>query len=698
MEISKIGEILRINTQRVKYNSGFVFYKNNYVSNNYASLKDSTATFYGSVYDEHHRKTYTAMISINLKTRVISNASCDCQNAFTPNLENKICPHMVAIVLKGLEHLKNKNKKTLSKKDVVINPVVKFNISQSRNSNLGADLDIEGIDKSEYYKIFKSYKENYKYHLMPDGSYLDLRDNDLEKIFKLIDVLDLYADLEKIKIPNNKSIFLDSMLEDLNFVSGKKYVDNVIKKYDKLNKNMEIPKNLNATLRDYQVEGFEFLKTLANYGFGGILADEMGLGKTVQTLAFLLSEQNKKSIVVTPTALIYNWKSEFERFTPNIKVALVYGDREKRKKILENREDYDVILTTYGTYKNDIKQYENLEFDYLVIDEAQNIKNPNSDTTKSIKKIKAKSKFALTGTPIENNLLELWSIFDFVMPGYLYTKDKFEKIFVNDDKNIEALKNMIKPFILRRRKKDVIDELPDKIEQKFYVELDKEHKKVYKAFVSLLKRQIVENGADNMTLFANLTKLRMLSISPEVVVKNYRGKNSKLEMLVKIIQSSKNRKILVFSQFTKILGVISDRLKKENISFSYLDGKTDAKRRLELVEDFNEDESKKVFLISLKAGGTGLNLTSASMVIHFDPWFNPAVEDQASDRAHRIGQKNIVDVIKLISKGTVEEKVVAIKEYKKELADDVINTNLENNESIKKLSREEIIDLFENMD
>ena len=698
MEISKIGEILRINTQRVKYNSGFVFYKNNYVSNNYASLKDSTATFYGSVYDEHHRKTYTAMISINLKTRVISNASCDCQNAFTPNLENKICPHMVAIVLKGLEHLKNKNKKTLSKKDVVINPVVKFNISQSRNSNLGADLDIEGIDKSEYYKIFKSYKENYKYHLMPDGSYLDLRDNDLEKIFKLIDVLDLYANLEKIKIPNNKSIFLDSMLEDLNFVSGKKYVDNVIKKYDKLNKNMEIPKNLNATLRDYQVEGFEFLKTLANYGFGGILADEMGLGKTVQTLVFLLSEQNKKSMVVTPTALIYNWKSEFERFTPNIKVALVYGDREKRKKILENREDYDVILTTYGTYKNDIKQYENLEFDYLVIDEAQNIKNPNSDTTKSIKKIKAKSKFALTGTPIENNLLELWSIFDFVMPGYLYTKDKFEKIFVNDDKNIEALKNMIKPFILRRRKKDVIDELPDKIEQKFYVELDREHKKVYKAFVALLKKQILENSADNMTLFANLTKLRMLSISPEVVVKNYRGKNSKLEMLVKIIQSSKNRKILVFSQFTKILGVISDRLKKENISFSYLDGKTDAKRRLELVEDFNEDESKKVFLISLKAGGTGLNLTSASMVIHFDPWFNPAVEDQASDRAHRIGQKNIVDVIKLISKGTVEEKVVAIKEYKKELADDVINTNLENNESIKKLSREEIIDLFENMD
>ncbi|MGN1033592.1 MAG: SNF2-related protein, partial [Intestinibacter sp.] len=539
---------------------------------------------------------------------------------------------------------------------------------------------------------------NYKYHLMPDGSYLDLKDNDLEKIFKLIAILDIADDLEKIKIPDNKAIFLEDMLEDLNFVSGKKYVDNVIKKYDKLNKNMEVPENLNATLRDYQVDGFEFFKTLANYGFGGILADEMGLGKTVQTLAFLLSEKNKKSMIVTPTALIYNWKSEFERFVPDIKVALVYGNREKRKKILENRGDCDVILTTYGAYKNDIKDYKNIEFDYLVIDEAQNIKNPNSETTKSIKKIKAKSKFALTGTPIENNLVELWSIFDFVMPGYLYTKSKFEKIFVNDDKNIEDLKNMIKPFILRRRKKDVVDELPDKIEQKFYVELDKEHKKVYKAYVSLLKRQIIESDADNMTLFSNLTKLRMLSISPEVVVKNYKGKNSKLEMLVKIIKSSKDRKILVFSQFTKILGLIADRLEKENINFNYLDGKTDAKRRLELVEEFNEDKSKKVFLISLKAGGTGLNLTSASMVIHFDPWFNPAVEDQASDRAHRIGQKNIVDVIKLISKGTVEEKVVEIKEYKKELADDVINSNLENNESIKKLSREEIIDLFENMD
>ena len=414
MEISSIGEILRRNANRQKYNSGFLFYKNNYVSNHYSSLNGSNANFYGNVYDEYHRRNYTAMISIDYKTRVISNISCDCQDSVFTTGDMNICSHMVAVVLKGVEHLRNKNKETLSNEDVVINPRVIFNISQSRNSNLGANLEIEGIDKSEYDKIFKSYKDNYKYHLMPDGSYLDLRDNDLEKIFKMIDTLGIFDDFDKIKIPNNKSMFLENMLkyEEMSFVSGKKYVDNVIKKYDKLNKNIELPQNLNASLRDYQVEGFEFLKTLANYGFGGILADEMGLGKTIQTIAFLLSESNKKSIVITPTALIYNWKSEFDRFAPDLKVGLIYGSKEKREKLLKNYKDYDVILTTYGTYKNDMDNYKNLKFDYLIIDEAQNIKNPDSATTKAIKKINAKSKFGLTGTPMENNLLELWSIFD----------------------------------------------------------------------------------------------------------------------------------------------------------------------------------------------------------------------------------------------------------------------------------------------
>ena len=699
MEIGKIGEVLRSYTDKLKYNSGFAAYKRNYVSNDYANIRGDEATFYGTVFDEHHSRSYTAMININTNTRIISNVSCDCQNVFS-NKGPQVCPHIVATVLKGIQNLRNKTKEEFSEGDVVINPTITFDIRQSRGGYLGGNLNIEGIDKSEYGKIFESYKENYKYHLMSDGSYIDLKDNDLQKIFQVIDILGIYNDFSKIKIPDNKAMFLDKLLEDedLRFINGQKYINNVVKKFSKQNKDIKVPENLKATLRDYQIDGFEFFNTLANYNFGGVLADEMGLGKTVQTLAFLLFQKGKRSIVITPTSLIFNWKSEFEKFTPDIKLGIAYGNKITREKILENINEYDIILTSYGTYKNDIDKYENLKFDFCIIDEAQNIKNPDSIITNAIKKINAEVKFALTGTPVENNLTELWSIFDFVMPGYLYSKHKFEKIFANSDKNSSQLKNLIKPFMLRRTKKEVMDELPDKIEQKFYVELEKEHKRAYKSFVNLIKRRILENNEDNITVFSYLTKLRQLSIAPEIIVKNYKGKNSKLEILMNIIKSNKTRKILVFSQFTKVLGLIGNRLNEENISYSYIDGKTDAKKRLALVEEFNNTDKNKVFLISLKAGGTGLNLTSASMVIHFDPWWNPAVEDQASDRAHRIGQKNVVDVIKLISKDTVEEKVIEMQEIKKDLIEDIINSNLESSTALKKLSRDEIIDLFDNME
>lgn len=699
METGKIGEVLRSYTDKLKYNSGFAAYKRNYVSNDYANIRGDEATFYGTVFDEHHSRSYTAMININTNTRLISNVSCDCQNVFN-NKGPQVCPHIVATVLKGVQNLRNKTKEEFSEGDVVINPSITFDISQSRGGYLGGNLNIEGIDKSEYGKIFESYKDNYKYHLMSDGSYIDLKDNDLQKIFQVIDILGIYNDFSKIKIPDNKAMFLEKLLEDedLRFINGQKYINNVVKKFGKQNKDIKVPENLKATLRDYQIEGFEFFNTLANYNFGGILADEMGLGKTVQTLAFLLFKKGKRSIVITPTSLIFNWKNEFEKFTPDIKLGIAYGNKITREKILENINEYDVILTSYGTYKNDIDKYDNLKFDFCIIDEAQNIKNPDSIITNAIKKINAEVKFALTGTPVENNLMELWSIFDFVMPGYLYSKHKFEKIFANSDKNSSQLKNLIKPFMLRRTKKEVMDELPDKIEQKFYVELEKEHKRAYKSFVNLIKRRILENNEDNITVFSYLTKLRQLSIAPEIIVKNYKGKNSKLEILMNIIKSNKTRKILVFSQFTKVLDLIGNRLNEENISYSYIDGKIDAKKRLELVEEFNNTDKNKVFLISLKAGGTGLNLTSASMIIHFDPWWNPAVEDQASDRAHRIGQKNVVDVIKLISKDTVEEKVIEMQEIKKDIIDDIINSNLESSTALKRLSRDEMIDLFDNME
>ena len=690
-----IEEIIRSHTDKNKFNTGFSFFKRNLVINDYSKVDGDNITFYATVIDENHRNNYTAIISINTKTRVISNMSCDCHSLLS-NTKPQICSHIVATVLNGLENLNKETNDEYIDQNITINPNITLDISQSRNGYMSMKLNIEGVDSNEYRELFSSYKNNNRLYRMKNGAYLDLKDNDLEQAFKLIDILNIYNDFDNMKIPNNKAIYLEKLIEDedLSFVNGSKYVSNVIKKFDKVkSKNYEIPKDLNATLRDYQVSGFEFFKTLSDYQFGGILADEMGLGKTIQTIAFLLSNKDKKSIVITPTALIYNWKNELEKFAPTLKVGLLHAAKSEREKILDNIDNYDVILTTYTTYKNDIDKYKNINFDYCIIDEAQNIKNPDAIITKAIKNVNAKVRFALTGTPIENNLMELWSIFDFIMPGYLYNKSKFKSIFVNNDKNIIELKNLIKPFILRRTKKEVITELPDKIEQKIIIDLEKEHKRAYKGYVNLITRKIKENNQDNITVFSYLTKLRQLCLSPELMVKNYQGKNSKLDVLINIINDSSDEKILVFSQFTKVLEVIGKRLNEENISYSYLDGKTSAKDRVKLVEEFNTNNNK-VFLISLKAGGTGLNLTSANIVVHFDPWWNPAVEDQASDRAHRIGQKNVVNVIKLIAKGTAEERVINLQETKKELIEDIINGNLDNSSTLKNLSKDDIIDLF----
>lgn len=697
MYSSLIEEIIRSHTDKNKFNTGFSFFKRNLVINDYSKVDGDNITFYATVIDENHRNNYTAIISINTKTRVISNMSCDCHSLLS-NTKPQICSHIVATVLNGLENLNKESNDEYIDENITINPNITLDISQSRNGYMNMKLDIDGVDSNEYRDIFSSYKSNNRLYRMKNGAYLDLKDKDLEQAFKLIDILNIYNDFDNMKIPNNKAIYLEKLIEDedLNFVKGSKYVSNVVKKFNKVkSKNYEIPKDLNATLRDYQVSGFEFFKTLSDYQFGGILADEMGLGKTIQTIAFLLSNKDKKSIVITPTALIYNWKNELEKFAPTLKVGLLHAAKSEREKILDNIDNYDVILTTYTTYKNDIDKYKNINFDYCIIDEAQNIKNPDAIITKAIKNVNAKVRFALTGTPIENNLMELWSIFDFIMPGYLYNKSKFKSIFVNNDKNIIELKNLIKPFILRRTKKEVITELPDKIEQKIIIDLEKEHKKAYKGYVNLITRKIKENNQDNITVFSYLTKLRQLCLSPELMVKNYQGRNSKLDVLINIINDSSDEKILVFSQFTKVLEVIEKRLNEENIPYSYLDGKTSAKDRVKLVEEFNTNNNK-VFLISLKAGGTGLNLTSANIVVHFDPWWNPAVEDQASDRAHRIGQKNVVNVIKLIAKDTAEERVINLQETKKELIEDVINGNLDNSSTLKNLSKDDIIDLFMN--
>ena len=555
--------------------------------------------------------------------------------------------------------------------------------------------------------------------------YLDLEDPGIVNFLNLLEDLGL----ENIKdnevyIDKSKVLYIQEKLKDrnLSFIKGGNVLQEIVGKL--LNKEFKrklVPKALNAELRHYQKEGFKWINEITDLGFGGVLADDMGLGKTLQIIAFLLSQKKSKSIVVVPTSVIYNWMDEFEKFAPSIRVGLVHGSKSKRDKVLrdfkrglgikieesnlkeKSYEKYDVLLTTYGTLKNDEKAYENLSFDYCIIDEAQNIKNPAAQATLSVKNIKSKCNIALTGTPIENNLMELWSIFDFVMPGYLFTKDRFRERFILDESNLSELKYLITPFILRRLKEEVLSELPEKLEKKYLVEMKGKQKQLYSFYVKAIKNQLNENksseksGRDKINLFAYLTKLREICLDPSIVVPDYKGGSSKLTVVREIVKdaSESGKKILLFSQFTSVLQKIEEDFKKEDISYLYLDGGTSAKDRVERVKKFNEDSNIKVFLISLKAGGVGLNLTSASVVIHFDPWWNPAVEDQATDRAHRFGQENKVEVIKLVAKDTIEEKIVLMQEDKRELIQSLMDGKTMDGKGLKRLTEEEISKLFE---
>ena len=589
----------------------------------------------------------------------------------------------------------------LKKRKVYLHPNITAGINSNDNNYFEFNFKIEDINPAEYKKILEAFNEKRKYYKLKDNSFIDLEDKQLNNFLGLVDSIDSKNTSGKIQISKNKAIVIYDYIEDkkLDFIKGKDVLEHVCNKLTDLeNIKLKLPKELNAELRKYQVTGFRWFKNLSYLGFGGILADEMGLGKTVQTIAFLLSEKGKKTLIITPTSLIYNWKNEFKKFAHSMKVAVVHGNKNERDKILEDVSQYDVILTTYGTLKNDEENYKSLQFDYCILDEAQNIKNPLAQNTISVKNVNAGNKFVLTGTPMENNLVELWSIFDFIMPGYLGSIHNFKRRFVNKNDSVIELQKYIKPFMLRRLKKDVIKELPQKIEKNYYVELTKEQKKLYVSYVEKIKEEMESEDFkdDKITIFSYLTKLRQLCLDPSVIFDNYHDKNSKLEELISILYDyiENNHKILVFSQFTSVLKNISKRLAKEKINHMYLDGSIAASKRLEMVKEFNENKDISVFLISLKAGGTGLNLTSADIVIHFDPWWNPAVEEQATDRAHRIGQKNVVQVIKLISEGTIEDKIINMQEEKKKLINEVLDNGYTSENVLKSLSSDELKELF----
>lgn len=586
------------------------------------------------------------------------------------------------------------------------------------NNLLEIDFASFPIDKKEIRDVLQKYKENKKYHRLKDGSFVTLEDNkDIEFLTTLIDGLDIsYKNIEdKIQLPISRAMYLDKLLENneqVDVTTNKEY-DNLVQDVSVKEEYENVPNELKDILRDYQKVGNKWLSTLDKYGFGGILADDMGLGKTIQILSVLLMTKKEEkncgaSIVVAPSSLTLNWKSETEKFTKDLSILIINGNAEERKKKINQMKKYDLVITSYDLLKRDIEEYEALDytFRYIIADEAQYIKNNNTQNSKAIKRIKAQTKFALTGTPMENSLSELWSIFDYIMPGYLFTYKKFKKNYElpiareHDEETLTKLKMIIEPFILRRTKKEVLKELPDKTTIVLNNEMQEEQEKIYLSYLAQardeLREEIEDKGFEQsrIKILALLTRLRQICCHPSLFISNYKEGSGKLNQCIELVKDAvqSGHKMLLFSGYTSMFEIIEQALKKEGINYLKLTGKTSVKDRFELIEQFNNDENIKVFLISLKAGGTGINLTSADMVIHYDPWWNLSVENQATDRTHRIGQTKKVQVYKLITKNSIEEKIYDLQQRKKELIDNMLSTDTK---FINKLSKEDILGLFE---
>lgn len=589
------------------------------------------------------------------------------------------------------------------------------------NNLLSIDLSKLDFEIEELQTIMEKYRLKKKYHRLQDGSFLQLENsNVVEFISGITDGIDIdYKQIEKgnLVLPLYRSMYLEKMLENLKSTSVvkdanyKELVKNI--NHKEIDDQITVPEELNANLRNYQKIGFKWLSLLDNYELGGILADDMGLGKTVQVLAVLLSylkeaSSPKPSVVVCPSSLTLNWDNEIKKFAPTIKTLVIRGSVEDRIAQIKSISDYQLIITSYDLLKRDIDIYEelNYEFKYIIADEAQYIKNNHTQNAKAIKKIHSETRYALTGTPIENSLSELWSIFDFIMPGYLFYYKKFKELYEipivkdNDENAMQKLKMLIEPFILRRIKKEVLTELPDKTVTILNNEMQEEQLKIYASYMARAKQEAVEEINENgfeksqIKILALLMRLRQICCHPSLFLNNYQGESSKLNQCIEVIKDAvtAGHKILLFSGYTSMFDIIEKELKKQKIKYFKLTGQTKVGDRIRLVDEFNENDEIKVFLISLKAGGTGLNLIGADMVIHYDPWWNLSAENQATDRTYRIGQKRNVQVYKMITKNSIEEKIYELQQKKARLADNMLSTE---QTFINKLSKDDIMALFE---
>lgn len=546
---------------------------------------------------------------------------------------------------------------------------------------LDLNVEAEGFTRDELIGVLNAYREKRNYIRLGDGSFVNLDDPSLEAVSEIFDIAG-GEEIKSLKIPSYYAPFINAELMNGFFsLDRSREFKEMIKELSAADSaDIEVPAEVKDVMRNYQKTGYRWLKTLAKYSFGGILADDMGLGKSLQIIAMILSGVKKPSIVVCPTTLILNWVNEFAKFAPGLKTCAVMGSIEERKALIETTTA-DVIITSYELIRRDEQLYAEMRFGVAVVDEAQFIKNPETKNAKSVKNLKADYRFALTGTPIENSLAELWSIFDFIMPGYLYSYRRFKETFETEivrgnEKMTKRLSKLVQPFILRRLKTNVLSELPPKVETDLVSSLEGEQEKLYAANLALIKDSVVAAGAEvnKVVILSMLTKLRQICCEPRLVYPDYEGNSAKLETCLELLESAaeSGHKVLLFSQFTSMLDVIRARLTEAGISHFLLKGDTPKMERMRLVNRFNADDTK-VFLISLKAGGTGLNLTGADVVIHYDPWWNESVMNQATDRAYRIGQNRSVQVYKLILENTIEQKILKLQEKKTALSNLVVS-------------------------
>ncbi|WP_431463161.1 DEAD/DEAH box helicase [Lactobacillus crispatus] len=567
------------------------------------------------------------------------------------------------------------------------------------NELLDIDLADQKMSWEDIQAALKAYQEKRKYFVLKNGMLAKAEQPTIEQLAQTLHDLGIsFKDFihGKLHLPAYRAFYFAKQMKAANalhFSTNESFntlINDLAKNQLKQN---QIPVSLQNILRPYQKIGFNWLSTIVNYKFGGLLADEMGLGKTLQIISLLLARKEKMqnqlpSLIVAPASVIYNWQAEVKKFAPSLNVALLDGTKKERERLLLDAKKYNLLISSYQSLNRDLEAYQNLIFDVEVIDEAQNIKNQQSVTAKTVKVIKAHHKLALTGTPIENKLSELWSIFDYLMPGFLGSYPDFRKkyelpIVKEQDKEAEdQLANMIIPFILRRLKKDVLRDLPDKDEEIVPVKMNKKQADLYNMQTQKIIAQLNGQGDEDFKrsrfqILAQITKLREICCDPHLLYENYHGKSNKLIATIELIKNNlaNGHKILLFSQFTAMLDILHENLARLRLPLFTITGSTPKTKRQEQVQKFNQMAQPGVFLISLKAGGTGINLTGADVVIHYDPWWNLAAEKQATDRAHRIGQKHSVKIYKMVTEDSIEERIIALQQKKAELADIILQND-----------------------